>query len=82
MILKSVEKTGRLMVVHEACRTGGFGAEIAAIVAEKAFDYLDAPIKRVAGLDSPIPFHPKLEDHVIPNENDIKVAALEIMGKE
>jgi len=81
-ILNSVEKTGRLMVVHEACKTGGFGAEIAAIVAEKAFDYLDAPIKRVAALDSPIPFNPKLEDYVLPNENDIIRGALELMGKE
>jgi len=81
-ILNSVEKTGRLMVVHEACKTGGFGAEIAAIVAEQAFDYLDAPIKRVAALDSPIPFNPRLEEYVLPNENDIKKAALELMGKQ
>ena len=81
-LLNSVEKTGRLMIVHEACKTGGFGAEIAAIVAEKAFDYLDAPIKRVAALDSPIPFNPKLEDYVLPNENDIIRGALELMGKE
>ena len=81
-ILSSVKKTGRVMIVHEACRTGGFGAEIAAIVAEKAFDHLDAPIKRVATLDSPIPFNPKLEDYVIPNEHDIWAAALELMGRE
>jgi len=81
-ILNSVKKTGRLMIVHEACKTGGFGAEIAAIVAEKAFDYLDAPIKRVAALDSPIPFNPRLEDYVLPNENDIIAGALELMGKE
>jgi len=82
MILSSVKKTGRLMIVHEACKTGGFGAEIAAIVAEKGFDYLDAPIKRVAALDSPIPFNPKLEDYILPNENDIIAAARELMGKE
>ena len=81
VILSSVKKTGKAMVVYEACRTGGFGAEIAAMIAEKAFDYLDAPIKRVAALDSPIPFNPKMEDYVIPNENDIKTAAMELMGK-
>ena len=81
-ILGSVKKTGRLMIVHEACKTGGFGAEIAAIVSEKAFDHLDAPIKRVAAFDSPIPFNPRLEDYVIPNEHDIWAAALELMGME
>ncbi len=81
-ILDSVRKTGRLMIVHEACKTGGFGAEIAAIVAEKAFDYLDAPIKRVAALDSPVPFNPRLEDYVIPNENDIIAGALDLMGRK
>jgi len=81
VILSSVKKTGKAMVVYEACRTGGFGAEIAAMIAEKAFDYLDAPIKRVAALDSPIPFNPRMEDYVIPNENDIKTAAMELMGK-
>jgi len=70
------------MIVHEACKTGGFGAEIAAIVAEKAFDYLDAPIQRVAGLDTPVPFSPKLEKYVIPDEKDIWVTALELMGME
>ena len=81
-ILDSVKKTSRLMIVHEACKTGGFGGEVAAIVAEKAIDYLDAPIKRVAALDSPIPFNPKLEDYVLPNEGDIIAGAQELMGKE
>ncbi|MBW1739492.1 MAG: hypothetical protein JRJ69_18735, partial [Deltaproteobacteria bacterium] len=81
-ILSSVKKTGRLVVAHEACKTGGFGAEIAAIVSEKAFDHLDAPIKRVAAFDSPIPFNPRLEDYVVPNEHDIWAAALELMGME
>ena len=81
IILSSVQKTGKAMVVYEACRTGGFGAEIAAIIAEKAFDYLDAPVKRVAALDAPIPFNPKLENYILPNEHKIKDAALELMGK-
>lgn len=81
LVLSSVQKTGRVMVIHEAAKTGGYGAEIAATIAEKAFDYLDAPIKRVAALDSPIPFNPKLENYVIPNEENIKAAALELMSK-
>jgi len=81
LILNSVKKTSRVMIVHEACKTGGFGAEIAAIIAEKAFDYLDAPIKRVTALDSPIPFNPRLEDYVLPNEENIVSAALELMAK-
>jgi len=81
VILDSVKKTGKAMVVYEACRTGGFGAEIAAMIAEKAFDYLDAPVKRVAALDSPIPFNPKLENYILPNEDDIKATALELTGK-
>jgi pyruvate/2-oxoglutarate/acetoin dehydrogenase E1 component len=81
VILSSVKKTGKAMVVYEAVRTGGFGAEIAATIAEKAFDYLDAPVKRVAALDSPIPFNPGMEDYILPNEEKIKAAALELMGK-
>jgi len=81
VILSSVQKTGKAMVVYEGCQTGGFGAEIAAVIGEKAFDYLDAPIKRVAALNSPIPFNPRLEDYVLPNEENIKAAALELMGK-
>jgi pyruvate/2-oxoglutarate/acetoin dehydrogenase E1 component len=81
IILSSVQKTGKAMVVYEACRTGGFGAEIAAIIGEKAFDYLDAPIRRVASRDAPIPFNPRLEDYVLVNPQKIKTAALEMMGK-
>jgi pyruvate/2-oxoglutarate/acetoin dehydrogenase E1 component len=79
-ILQSVEKTGRLLVVHEACKTGGFGAEVAAIVAEKALDCLDAPIKRVGALDTPIPFGPRLENFVLPNVDDIVRAAQDLMA--
>jgi len=70
-IVKSVKKTGRLVIVSEDCRTAGVSAEIAAIVAEEAIDYLDAPIKRVAEPDTPIPFSPPLEQYVIPNEKTI-----------
>jgi pyruvate/2-oxoglutarate/acetoin dehydrogenase E1 component len=77
-IINSVKKTGRLVVVSEDCKTGGVTAEIAAVVAEDAIDYLDAPIRRVAQLDTPIPFSPPLEAHVLPDENNITKAVREI----
>jgi len=70
-ILKSVGKTGKLVIVHEAVKTSGFGGEIAAIVADEGFDLLDAPIKRVAAPDTPIPFSPSLEGAFMPNEEKI-----------
>lgn len=70
-IIKSVTKTGRLVIVHEANLTGGIGGEIAALAAKEAFGYLDAPIERVAAPDTPVPFSPTLEDFYIPNEEAI-----------
>ena len=70
-ILASVQKTGRLLVVHQACKTGGFGGEIAAMVAEEGFDSLVSPIRRLGSYDVPVPFSPQLEDFVIPNEERI-----------
>jgi 2-oxoisovalerate dehydrogenase E1 component len=60
-VLESVKKTSRALVVHEAPLTGGFGGEIAAAIADEAFMWLDAPVRRVGGLDTPIPFAPTLE---------------------
>ena len=76
-IVKSVKKTGRIVIVTEDCKTAGVGAEIAAVVAEEAIDYLDAPIKRVAEPDTPIPFSPPLEQFVIPDEKSIIKAVKE-----
>jgi pyruvate/2-oxoglutarate/acetoin dehydrogenase E1 component len=76
--VKSVKKTGRLVIVSEDCKTAGVTAEIAAMVAEEAIDYLDAPIKRVAEPDTPIPFSPPLEKHVLPDEKSIIKAVREI----
>lgn len=73
-ILDSVRKTNRLIIVHEACQTGGFGAEISAMVMEKAFDWLDAPVMRVAARDVPMPYNDRLEAIVIPSQNDIVAA--------
>ncbi len=78
-IVSSVKKTGRLVVVSEDCKTAGVTAEIAAVVAEEAIDYLDAPIKRVAEPDTPIPFSPPLEKYVIPDEKSIIKAIKEIV---
>jgi len=78
-IINSVKKTGRLVIVSEDCKTAGVSAEIAAMVAEEALDYLDAPIKRVAESDTPIPFSPPLEQFVIPNEKSIIKAVKEIV---
>jgi pyruvate/2-oxoglutarate/acetoin dehydrogenase E1 component len=78
-IIGSVKKTGRLVIVTEDCKTAGVSAEIAAIVAEEAIDYLDAPIKRVAEPDTPIPFSPTLEQYVIPDEKAIVKAVKEVV---
>ena len=78
-IVKSVKKTGRIVIVSEDCRTAGVGAEVAAVVAEEALDYLDAPVKRVCEPDTPIPFSPPLEQYVIPDEKRITKAIKEVM---
>lgn len=70
-ILDSIKRTNRAVIVQEACRTGGSGAEIAALLADLAFDYLDAPIRRIATPDVIIPFNSKLEHYVIPDKDDI-----------
>jgi 2-oxoisovalerate dehydrogenase E1 component len=79
-IVESVKKTGRLVIAEEGCLTGGFGAEVAAIVAKEAFDYLDAPIERVAARDTPVPFAPQLEKTIIPGEDRIQAAIRTAVG--
>ena len=61
-ILTSVKKTGKAIVLHEDCMIGGFGADIAAMLADECFEYLDAPVKRSASIDTPVPFAYDLED--------------------
>jgi pyruvate/2-oxoglutarate/acetoin dehydrogenase E1 component len=80
-IVRSVKKTGRLVIVSEDCKTAGVSAEIAACIAEEALDYLDASIKRVAEPDTPIPFSPPMEQFVIPDEGRIVQAVKEIISK-
>ncbi|MEA5077002.1 MAG: alpha-ketoacid dehydrogenase subunit beta [Anaerolineaceae bacterium] len=81
-IVKSVSKTGRVLIVHEAPITGGFGGELAAIIAgSEAFDRLDAPIRRLAGLNTPIPYNRNLEAAAVPQTKDI-IAAARALAKE
>jgi pyruvate/2-oxoglutarate/acetoin dehydrogenase E1 component len=70
-VLKSVEKTSKALVLHEDTRTGGFGGEIGATIAEEAFEDLDAPVKRLAAPDTPVPFSPPLEKAFIPQVEDV-----------
>lgn len=78
-IFKSVKKTGKLVIVEEGRKCGGYGAEIAATVAEEYIDSLDAPIKRVAAIDTPVPFSPPLEERYLPNESKIIEAVKSIL---
>jgi len=71
LITESVKKTNNVLIVHEACLTGGFGGELAARIGEELFDYLDAPVKRIGAKDVPIPFSPVMENFVLPQVSDI-----------
>jgi acetoin:2,6-dichlorophenolindophenol oxidoreductase subunit beta len=78
-IYRSVKKTKRLLVAHEACRRGGVGAEIAATVSEELYDWLDAPVMRVGARNVPVPFSAPLERHVIPQVEDIVEAVRQLL---
>jgi pyruvate dehydrogenase E1 component beta subunit len=80
-ILESVKKTGHLVVVQETWRQCSISSEVAALVAEQALDYLDAPIVRVTAKDVPIPFSPVLESHVLPKEEDISDAVYKVLHR-
>ena len=79
-IFSTVKKTSRVMVLHEASRTGGIGGEIAAMIAEEAFEWLDAPVIRVASIDTPVPYSPPLEDYYLPQTKDVVGAARKLAG--
>ncbi len=82
-IIESVKKTGRALVVHEAVEMGGFGGEVVArIAASEAFDYLEAPIRRLAGLDIPIPYNRALEYHTVPQVESIVREARKLVKGE
>jgi 2-oxoisovalerate dehydrogenase E1 component len=79
-IYRSVRKTNRVVVVHEDTLTAGFGAELVALVAKNCFEYLDAPVLRVAALDLPVPYSPPLEDAMLPNKKKILSALNELIA--
>ena len=79
-VARSVRKTGRPLILHEAPRFGGFAGEIAARICEEAFEWLDAPIRRVAALDTPVPYSPPLEDYYLPQVEDVVTAARWLMA--
>jgi 2-oxoisovalerate dehydrogenase E1 component beta subunit len=70
-VLESVRKTSKALVLHEDTHTGGFGAEIAATIAEEAFEDLDGPVRRICAPDAPVPFSPPLEKAYIPQVEDV-----------
>ena len=74
-----MKKTNHLVVVNEGCKTGGYAGQLAAMVMEDVFDYLDAPIKLVASEDVPIPYNGRLELEAIPSVDDIIKAAKEVL---
>jgi 2-oxoisovalerate dehydrogenase E1 component beta subunit len=78
LILDAARGAGKVLIVHEANLTGGLGGEIAALIADRAFAHLDAPVKRLAGLDTPVPFAPPLEEFVLPNQEKIFKALQEL----
>jgi 2-oxoisovalerate dehydrogenase E1 component beta subunit len=79
-ILRSARKTGKVLVVHAANRLAGLGAELAALIADRAFESLDGPVRRLGGLDTPVPFSPPLEDAYRPGVETIYRAARELAG--
>jgi 2-oxoisovalerate dehydrogenase E1 component beta subunit len=70
-IAETVRKTNKVILLHEDTRTGGLAGEIAAIINEEAFDYLDGPIVRITSLDTPVPFSPPLEEYFLPKVEDV-----------
>jgi pyruvate/2-oxoglutarate/acetoin dehydrogenase E1 component len=79
-ILASAEKTGKVLIAHEATRACGVGAEVASLISERAFEHLDAPVRRLTAPDVPIPFSPPLEAAVLPQLDDMKEAARELLA--
>jgi 2-oxoisovalerate dehydrogenase E1 component beta subunit len=78
-VLESVRRTSKALVLHEDTRTGGFGAELVATIAEEAFEDLDAPVRRIAAPDTPVPFSPTLEKAFIPQVDDVVTALRELV---
>ena len=80
LVLKSIKKTGKAMIIHEATTTSGFGAEIAATLSNEAFEYLDAPIIRIGSLDTPTPFAPHIEKQIFWKKDSIHKQILDLLN--
>jgi len=78
-VLETAGRAGKVIVLHEATRTGGFGGEIAALIAEQAFEHLDGPIVRVTAPDTPVPYNPALEDAFVPSVDRLLAAARRLL---
>ena len=78
-ILSLVRRCNRVMIIHEDTRTGSVGESIAAIIQEEAFEYLDAPVRIIGSLDTPVPYSPPLEEEFLPSEDEIEAAARELV---
>ncbi|HJZ68080.1 MAG TPA: transketolase C-terminal domain-containing protein, partial [Blastocatellia bacterium] len=74
-IVESVKKTSKVIILHEATRTGGMAGELTAVINEDAFEYLDAPVMRVTSIDTPVPYAPPLEEFFLPQVDDVIKAA-------
>ena len=79
-LLTVVKHTGRALVIHEDSRTGGIGESLAAIIQEEAFEWLDAPVRVICALDTPVPYSPPLEEAFLPGEKEIEHAARLLAG--
>ena len=77
-VLESVKKTNKVILLHEATRTGGFAGELAATISEEAFEYLDGPIRRITAPDTPVPYSPPLEEFFLPKVSDVIDVAREL----
>jgi 2-oxoisovalerate dehydrogenase E1 component beta subunit len=75
-MLELARHTGRVLIVHEDSRTGGIGESLASVIQEEAFEWLDAPVRVLGALDTPVPYSPPLEDAFLVNEEDVERAAL------
>ena len=79
-VFDSVKKTNKVIVLYEATRTGGVGAEIAALISQEVFEYLDGPILRISAPDTPVPFSPPMEEYYLPQVADVVEAAEKLVA--
>jgi 2-oxoisovalerate dehydrogenase E1 component beta subunit len=78
-VLALARHCSRVLIVHEDSRTGGIGESLAAVIQEEAFEWLDAPVRVIGALDTPVPYSPPLEEFFLPSENEVEAAARLLM---